>query len=46
VASAKAAGMRCVAVARTLPPARLRAADEIVEALDEAVIERALAVTP
>jgi HAD superfamily hydrolase (TIGR01509 family) len=43
VASAKAAGMRCVAVARTLPPARLRAADEIVGALDEAAIEGALA---
>jgi beta-phosphoglucomutase len=42
VASAKAAGMRCIAVARTLPPERLSAADEIVAALDEAVIERIL----
>jgi beta-phosphoglucomutase len=46
VASAKAAGMRCVAVARTLPPARLSAADEIVDALDEAVIDRVLRLTP
>jgi beta-phosphoglucomutase len=46
VASAKAAGMRCVAVARTLPPGRLSAADEIVDALDEAVIDRVLRLTP
>ncbi len=46
VASAKAAGMRCVAVARTLPPERLAEADEIVSALDRAVIERVLGVTP
>jgi beta-phosphoglucomutase len=46
VASAKAAGMRCVALARTLPPDRLAAADEIVGVLDEAVIERVLGVTP
>jgi sugar-phosphatase len=42
VASAKAAGMYCIAVARTLPPARLSAADEIVGELDEALIERLL----
>jgi beta-phosphoglucomutase len=46
VASAKAAGMRCIAVARTLPPGRLSAADEIVDVIDEAVIERVLGVTP
>jgi len=43
VASAKAAGMYCIAVARTLSPARLAAADEIVGELDEALIERLLA---
>jgi beta-phosphoglucomutase-like phosphatase (HAD superfamily) len=46
VASAKAAGVRCVAVTGTLPPHRLAAADELVEAVDEAVIAGALGVTP
>lgn len=43
VRSAKAAGMRCVAVRGTLPPARLAAADEIVAALDEPLLRRLLA---
>lgn len=43
VLSAKAAGMRCVAVRGTLPPARLAAADEIVAALDEPLLRRLLA---
>lgn len=43
VASAKAAGMRCVAVLGTLAPERLAAADEIVPALDPAVMRRLLA---
>jgi len=43
VAAAKAAGMRCVAVAGTLPRERLTLADEIVEALDVAVVSRMLA---
>jgi beta-phosphoglucomutase len=42
VASAKAAGMRCVAVLGTLPPDRLAAADEIVPALDVGLMERLL----
>jgi beta-phosphoglucomutase len=42
VAAAKAAGMRCIAVGGTLRPDRLAAADEIVPAVDEAVIERIL----
>jgi beta-phosphoglucomutase len=42
VAAAKAAGMRCIAVGRTLGPDRLAAADEIVPAVDEALIERIL----
>jgi beta-phosphoglucomutase len=46
VASAKAAGMCCIAFGRTLPPDRLSAADEIVDVIDEAVIERVLGVTP
>ena len=43
VAAAKAAGMRCVAVARTLAADRLAAADEIVSGVDEALIARILA---
>ena len=46
VASAKAAGMRCIAVSGTLPPHRLSGADELVDAVDEAVIARVLGVTP
>jgi HAD superfamily hydrolase (TIGR01509 family) len=42
VAAAKAAGMRCIAVGGTLRPDRLAAADEIVPAVDEALIERIL----
>ena len=42
VLAAKAAGMRCLAVSSTLPPGRLAAADEIVDGIDEAVIERVL----
>jgi len=43
VAAAKAAGMRCVAVGRTLAPDRLAAADEIVPGIDRALLERILA---
>src|SRR5690349_12960237 len=43
VAAAKAAGMRCLAVARTLAPDRLAAADEVVPGIDRALIERILA---
>jgi beta-phosphoglucomutase-like phosphatase (HAD superfamily) len=42
VASAKAAGVRCVALAGTLPRARLRQADEIVETIDEPLLRRLL----
>jgi beta-phosphoglucomutase len=42
ISSAKAAGMRCLAVASTLPSDRLAAADEIVDGVDVAVIERVL----
>jgi HAD superfamily hydrolase (TIGR01509 family) len=42
VASAKAAGMRCVAVAGTLPPERLSAADELVPTLDVEAVRRQL----
>jgi beta-phosphoglucomutase len=42
VASAKAAGMRCVAVAGTLAPERLAGADELVERIDVALIQRLL----
>jgi len=38
VASAKAAGLRCIAVVGTHPPDRLRLADELVAALDPAVL--------
>jgi beta-phosphoglucomutase len=43
VAAARAAGMRCIAVGRTLAPDRLAAADEIVPGVDEALIDRILA---
>ncbi len=42
VAAAKAAGMRCLAVGRTLAEDRLAAADEIVSRVDEALIARIL----
>lgn len=42
IASAKAAGMRCVAVLGTLAPERLAAADEIVPAIDLPLIRRLL----
>ena len=42
VASAKAAGMRCIAVLGTLAPERLSAADEIVPAIDVELLERLL----
>jgi beta-phosphoglucomutase-like phosphatase (HAD superfamily) len=42
VASAKAAGMRCIAVLGTLAPERLAAADEIVPALDVELMRRVL----
>ena len=42
IASAKAAGLRCVAVLGTLPASRLAQADEIVERIDVALLERLL----
>ena len=42
VASAKAAGVRCIALAGTLPPVRLAQADEIVDAIDEPLLRRLL----
>jgi beta-phosphoglucomutase-like phosphatase (HAD superfamily) len=42
VASAKAAGMRCLAVLGTLDPERLAAADEVVPAIDVALMRRLL----
>ena len=42
VASAKAAGLRCIAVAGTHPPERLRLADELVARLDTDVLRRIL----
>lgn len=42
IASAKGAGMRCVAVLGTLKPERLAAADEIVPAIDVALMRRLL----
>lgn len=42
VASAKTAGMRCVAVLGTLAPERLAHADEVVERLDLALMRRLL----
>lgn len=43
IASAKAAGVRVVAMLGTLPPARLAAADEQATAIDLALVERLLA---
>jgi HAD superfamily hydrolase (TIGR01509 family) len=40
VAAAKAAGLRCVAVAGTMSPKRLAAADEIVPRLDPELVRR------
>ena len=40
VASAKAAGVRCLAVRGTLPDERLAAADELVDRLDVALVRR------
>jgi HAD superfamily hydrolase (TIGR01509 family) len=42
VASAKAAGMRCIAVLGTLAPERLAEADEIVPAIDVPLLQRLL----
>jgi beta-phosphoglucomutase len=42
VAAAKAAGLRCVAVAGTMPPERLVAADEVVARLDRELVNRLL----
>jgi HAD superfamily hydrolase (TIGR01509 family) len=42
IASAKAAGIRCIAVLGTLAPDRLVAADEIVPAIDVQLIQRLL----
>lgn len=42
IASAKAAGLRCVGVRGTLPEARLREADELVDVVDRSVVERLL----
>jgi HAD superfamily hydrolase (TIGR01509 family) len=43
VASAKDAGMRCVAVTRTLGAARLERADELIPEIEPAVVRRLLA---
>jgi HAD superfamily hydrolase (TIGR01509 family) len=42
IASAKAAGIRCIAVLGTLAPTRLAAADEIVPAIDVELMQRLL----
>jgi beta-phosphoglucomutase len=42
VASAKSAGMRCLAVLGTLAPERLRSADEVVEGVDVPLLRRLL----
>jgi HAD superfamily hydrolase (TIGR01509 family) len=42
IASAKAAGIRCIAVLGTLAPARLATADEIVPAIDVQLLRRLL----
>jgi beta-phosphoglucomutase len=42
VASAKAAGLYCVAVLGTHPPERLQAADELVEGIDVELVRRLL----
>lgn len=46
VASAKAAGLRCVGVRGTLPDARLRAADLLVDRIDVDLIRSLLARVP
>lgn len=43
IAAAKAAGMRCIAVRGTLRPERLAAADELVNAIEPALMRRVLA---
>jgi beta-phosphoglucomutase len=43
IASAKGAGMRCIAVRGTLAPRRLAAADELIDGIDTDVIVRLLA---
>jgi len=43
VAAAKAAGMYCVGITRTLGPARVGAADELIPELDLAAVRRLLA---
>ena len=43
VASAKAAGMRCIGITRTLGAARLAEADELIPAIDLAAVQRLLA---
>ena len=40
IASAKAAGVRCLAVRGTLPDDRLAAADELVDRIDVALVRR------
>ncbi len=42
VASAKDAGLRCIAVRGTLPDARLHRADELVDAIDVGLVRRLL----
>jgi len=42
IASAKAAGLRCIAVLGTLAPERLASADEIVPAIDVELMQRLL----
>jgi sugar-phosphatase len=42
VASAKAAGLHVVGITRTLGPARLAAADELIEKLDLETMQRLL----
>ena len=42
IASAKAAGIRCIAVLGTLAPERLAAADELVSAIDTQLMQRFL----
>lgn len=43
IAAARSAGCRCIALAGTASPARLVAAEEIVESIDVALLERLLA---
>ena len=40
VSSAKDAGLRCLAVRGTLPDERLERADELIDAIDVALVER------